>query len=131
MNKQELLKLVDELNLPKTDYYILSSGSMIFYGLRKYAKDLDLCVSNELFEQLKEKYNLKEDDKNKCGFYHISEVIEIIPNSKKNFKMNYRDGYPIECLVNILEYKLKRNAPKDQKDIEMIKSYLKENDIKA
>ena len=125
MNKQELLKLVDELNLPKTDYYILSSGSMIFYGLRKDAKDLDLCVSNELFEQLKEKYNLKEDDKNKCRFY------QIIPKSKKNFKMNYRDGYPIECLVNILEYKLKRNAPKDQKDIEMIKSYLKENDIKA
>ena len=43
--------------------------------------------------------------------------------------MNYRDGYPIECLVNILEYKLKRNAPKDQKDIEMIKKLFKKKMI--
>ena len=60
MNKEELLSLLDTLNLPKTEYYILSSGSMLLYGLRERANDLDLCVSNELFEQLKEKYNLKD-----------------------------------------------------------------------
>ena len=49
MNKRELLKLLDSLNLPKTEYYILSSGSMLLYGLRDIANDLDLCVSNELF----------------------------------------------------------------------------------
>ena len=34
MNKNELLKLVDSLNMPKTEYYILSSGSLLLYGLR-------------------------------------------------------------------------------------------------
>ena len=87
MNKEELLNLLDTLELPKTEYYILSSGSMLLYGLREIAGDLDLCVSNELFEKLKEKYKLKESDKNECGFYHISKEIEIVPNSKENFKM--------------------------------------------
>ncbi len=32
MNKNELLKLVDSLNMPKTEYYILSSGSLLLYG---------------------------------------------------------------------------------------------------
>ena len=100
---------------------------MLLYGLREIAGDLDLCVSNELFEQLKEKYNLKENDKNECGFYHISKEIEIVPNSKENFKMEYKDGYPVESLRTILAFKEKRNAPKDQKDIENIKKYLKEN----
>lgn len=127
MNKEELLKLLDSLELPKTEYYILSSGSMLLYGLREKAGDLDLCVSNELFEKLKEKYNLKDTDKNECGFYHISQDIEIVPNSKNNFKMNYKDGYPVEDLRNILAFKEKRNAPKDQKDIENIKKYLEEN----
>lgn len=127
MNKEELLKLVEELDLPKTEFYILSSGSMLLYGLREKAGDLDLCVSNELFEKLKEKYNLKDTDKNECGFYHISQDIEIVPNSKNNFKMNYKDGYPVEDLRNILAFKEKRNAPKDQKDIENIKKYLEEN----
>lgn len=127
MNKEELLKLLDSLELPKTEYYILSSGSMLLYGLREKAGDLDLCVSNELFEKLKQKYNLKEEDKNECGFYHISQDIEIVPNIKENFKMEYKDRYPVESLKNILTYKEKRNAPKDQKDIENIKKYLKEN----
>ena len=60
MNKEELLNLLNSLELPKTEYYILSSGSMLLYGLREIVGDLDLCVSNELFEQLKKKYNLKE-----------------------------------------------------------------------
>ena len=127
MNKEELLELLNSLNLPKTEYYILSSGSMLFYGLRDVARDLDSCVSNELFEQLKEKYNLNESDKNDYGFYHISEKIEIVPNSKENFKMDYKDGYPVESLSNILAFKEKRNAAKDQKDIENIKKYLKNN----
>lgn len=127
MNKEELLKLLDSLELPKTEYYILSSGSMLLYGLREIAGDLDLCVSNELFEQLKVKYNLTESDKNECGFYHISQDIEIVPNSKENFKMEYKDGYPVESLKNILIFKEKRNADKDQEDIENIKRYLKEN----
>ena len=127
MNKQELLNLLDSLKLPNTEYYILSSGSLLLYGLREQAGDLDLCVSNELFEQLKAKYNLNEKDKNECGFYHILEDVEIIPNSKENFKMEYKDGYPVECLKTILAFKEKRNAPKDQKDIENIKRYLKEN----
>ena len=90
MNKEELLSLLDTLNLPKTEYYILSSGSMLLYGLRERANDLDLCVSNELFEQLKEKYNLKDCDKNECGFYHISPKIEIVPNAKEILKWNIK-----------------------------------------
>ena len=127
MNREELLKLVDSLNLPKTEYYILSSGSMLLYGLREVANDLDLCVSNELFEQLKEKYNLHESDKNEYGFYHISQNIEIVPNSKENFKMEYKNGYPVESLKTVLAFKEKRNAPKDQKNIENIRKYLREN----
>ena len=126
MNKEELLNLLNSLELPKTEYYILSNGSMLLYGLREIIGDLDLCVSNELFEQLKKKYNLKESDKNECGFYHISNEVEIVPNSKENFKMEYKDGYPVESLKTILAFKEKRNAPKDQKDIRNIKKYLKE-----
>ena len=127
MNKEELLNLLEGLELPKTEYYILSSGSLLLYGLRDVAGDLDLCVSYELFEKLKEKYSLKDSDENECGFYHISQDVEIVPNSKENFKMDYKDGYPVESLKSILEFKEKRNAHKDQKDIENIKKYLKEN----
>ena len=125
MNKEELINLLEGLGLPKTEYYILSSGSLLFYGLREKAGDLDLCVSYELFEVLKERYELKEGDKNSFGFYKISKDIEIVPNSKKDFKLDFVEGYPVEKLETILKFKEKRNEPKDQIDIEKIKEYLK------
>ena len=127
MNKEELLKLVDSLDLKKGEYYILGGGSLVLFGIKDTTSDLDLCVSEEQFEILKREYNLKEEDKNECGFYHISDIIEVVPNKKSEFQMEEVDGYNVEPIKKILEFKLKRNAPKDQVHIEKIKKYLEEH----
>ena len=124
MNKEELLKLVESLNIPKDEYYILGGGSLVMFGIKETTSDLDLCVSNELFAKLKEKYNLDENDKNECGFYQISDIIEIIPNPKEEFTAQEIDGYKVEELKRILEFKKKRNAPNDKLYIEKITQYL-------
>ena len=126
MNKVELLELVDSLGLPKSEYYILSGGSLLLFGLRQEANDLDLCVSKELFKVLKNTYGLKQDDKTETGFYPISENIEIVPNDKENFKMKIRGGYPVETLESILKFKRIRNTLKDKEDIRNIEKYLEE-----
>ena len=126
MNKEELLKLVESLNIPKDEYYILGGGSLVMFGIKETTSDLDLCVSNELFAKLKEKYNLDENNKNECGFYQISDIIEIIPNPKEEFTAQEIDGYKVEELKRILEFKKKRNAPKDKLYIEKITQYLEE-----
>ena len=127
MDKKELLKLVESLNLPKEEYYILGGGSLVMFGIKDKTADLDLCVSEELFERLKEEYNLDEKDKNECGFYQISNVIGVIPNPKDEFTLEEIEGYQVEELKRILEFKKKRNAPKDQPYIEKIIKYLEEN----
>ena len=64
MNKEELLNLVESLNMPRDEYYILGGGSLVMFGIKDKTADLDLCVSEELFARLKEEYNLDEKDKN-------------------------------------------------------------------
>ena len=71
--------------------------------------------------------NLDEKDKNECGFYHISDIIEVIPNPKDEFTCEEIEGYQVEELKRILEFKKKRNAPKDQPYIEKITKYLEEH----
>lgn len=127
MNREELLKLVDSLNLKKGDYYILSSGCMLLYGLRERVNDLDICVSEDAFKILKDKYVLTDRDKNSCGFYKISDYIECIVNKKIDMIYDYKDGYPVERLKTILAFKEKRNLPKDYNDIIAIKNYLSKN----
>lgn len=127
MNREQLLDLLKELNLPKEEYYVLSGASLVIRGIREQAGDLDLCISKELFEQIKDKYNLTEDKKNECGFYHINDSLEVVVNEKENFNMEVCEPYNLEDLNTILEFKIKRNKPKDQVDIEKIQKYLKEN----
>ena len=93
-------------------------------GLRETTADLDLCVSIFLFKKLREKYNLKEEDKNDCCFYRISEKVEIVPSEKSNFTMMEVDEYYIENLRRILNFKKSRNIPKDQSDLTNIENYL-------
>ena len=124
MNKEQLLDILRELNLPKDEYYVLSGASLVIRGIREQAGDLDLCISKKLFEQIKEKYNLTDDKKNECGFYHISDSLEVVVDEKEKFNMEICEPYNLEDLNTILEFKIKRNKPKDQLDIERINKYL-------
>ena len=124
MDKSELLKMLKELNLPKDEYYVLSGASLVIRGIREKCSDLDLCISKELFEQIKDKYELTDDKKNECCFYHISDMLEVVVDEKSKFNMEEGSEYNLEDLNTILDFKIKRNKPKDQVDIENIKKYL-------
>ena len=105
MNKQELIDLIEKLELPKDEYYILSSGSLALYNLREEVGDLDLCISKELFEDLKKKFGITEADKNKCGFYKVNDLVECVVDDKKDFTRDFREGYPVEKLESVLNFK--------------------------
>ena len=125
MNKDDLLRLINSLGLPKDEYYILSSGSLVIYGLRKIANDLDLCVTPILFNTLSKKYRLINP--NAYGFYQLNYFIEVRVNQKEDFKMTLRDGYPVETLDSILTFKKKRLNANDIIDISKIEEYQKKN----
>ena len=127
MNKQEFISLVNSLELPKDEYYILSSGSLAMYNLRDNVGDLDLCVSKELFEQFKSKFGIKESDRNECGFYKVNDLIECVVEDKEEFVRDFREGFPVEKLENVLAFKKKMMRYKDIKDIENIENYLNLN----
>lgn len=124
MNKEQLISKLKELNFPLGDYYILSSGCLMLYNMRTKIGDIDLCISEDLFESIKEKYNLTEDKKNQHGFYKIDDYLEVIVNKKEELDYDIIDGYPGEKLNSILQFKINRNADKDQEDILNIKKYL-------
>lgn len=124
MNKEQVLKMLEELNLPKDEFYVLSGASLVLRGIREICSDLDLCISEELYEKIKDKYELTDDKKNECNFYHISDELEVVVDKKEKFNWEICEPYNLENLNTILEFKIKRNKPKDQADIENIKAYL-------
>ncbi|MBQ7202169.1 hypothetical protein IJS18_02165 [Candidatus Saccharibacteria bacterium] len=120
MNKEEYIKALEELNLPKSEFIILSGGSLVMRGLRDKTADLDLCFSKKLAEEI-DLYSAPVDDK---GFYTPFENCQVMDEFER-IEFDEVDGYQCESLKSILAFKEKARRPKDFKDIERIKEFLK------
>ena len=121
MNKEELIAFIESLNLPKEEYYILSSGALVLYGLRDVAGDLDLCVTPKLGEELIRRYNLGEENKKGNNFYNINEKFEFVINEDLEF--DKIGEYQVEKLEKILEFKKARRIKRDLEDVANIEKY--------
>ena len=61
MNKTEFQSRLEELNLPRSEYIILSGGSLLLRGLRESTEDMDITVSKRLAEEL-DLYSCPKDE---------------------------------------------------------------------
>lgn len=124
MDKQEIIKRLRDLNLPKDEYYVLSGASLVLREIREKCSDIDLCISEELFADVKDRLRMTPDKINSCNFYHLSDSLEIVVDKKSRFNMEKDDEFNLEDINTILAFKESRNLPKDQQDIVNIKKYL-------
>ena len=124
MNKKEYLSRLDELNLDKSKYCIISGGTMLMYGLKDTTVDIDIKVLPNYYEELKNRFNIKKSSKYPY-LYEISDEIEIAVLDFDKSDLEYIDEYTLESLELQLEWKIKNNREKDKEEIIKIKEYLK------
>lgn len=124
MKKHEFLCELDKLNLDKNKYCIIASGSMLMYGLCEECNDIDIRTTKDLFDNLNEKYHMKQSNR----YDYVYELSDIIDVNCKNFDSNmieFVDGYPVEKLEVNLKWMKKNNRPKDKEKIAKIENFLK------
>ena len=119
MNKQEYLNGLEDMNLPKEEFIILSGGSLLLRGIREKSADYDLCISKKLAEEIN-LYSAPKDDK---GFYVLFENCQMMDDFDA-VQFDMVDGYQCETLSSILEFKHRMERPKDLIDIKNIEEYL-------
>lgn len=119
MNKKELLKVIESLNIDKEEFWVLSSGGLVLRGILDAAKDLDLGVSEEGLRQLKEKYNLKKKEN---GWYIVNDLVECCLDTKDVEKVG---DYYVESINRYYKYLLSSNREKDKLRIPLVEEYMK------
>lgn len=126
-----------KLNLPLGEYVIIGGGILEALGLRD-TDDVDVAVTPNLFEKLRESKKYKEETK--WGkLFLIGDKIEI--GAKLNCD-NYStkideairtvtiiDGVPFLNIEETIKFKTALGREKDFKDIELLKIYQKNHGI--
>lgn len=120
--KDELIKLIEELNLDKEDFTLLSSSALVFRGVMDDAGDLDIAVTEEGFKKLSNNFQLKEKGN---GFYTVSDNCECIIDAKEEIK-ELVDNVYVQDIYNYLEYLYSSEREKDKLRIPMVLSYIRE-----
>lgn len=126
---EEFKKLLGEfkkLELPDGKYAIYGSGPMAVRGL-KPADDLDVVVTNELYQKLLEKYSENEKGCIAIGDIEIFSADDaLIENPKAVIaRAELIEGLRFILLKDLIAWKKKRARPKDFEHIKMIENYLK------
>lgn len=132
MTGQEIIDRVKTLNLPEGTYVVFGSCPLALAGIRE-AKDIDLLVSKEIFEQLKTS-GWKTIDKGPEDKPITSDVFEAHHNWEfEGYKStlaqlletaSIADGIPFVSLEEVRKWKAASDNPKHLADVKQIDSFL-------
>ena len=121
LKKDELIKLIEELNLERCDFTLLSSSALVFRGIMEDAGDLDIAVTKDGFDKLSKKFDLKAKGN---GFYIVNDSVECIVDDKKDIR-ELVDNVYIQDIYNYLGYLESSKREKDKLRIPLVLDYIR------
>ena len=126
MNKEELLKVIEALNIDSEEFWILSTSALIIRGLYPDAGDLDIAVTEKGLEQLKANFNLTQKDN---GWYIVNDKVECVVDTKEDWKIDKCGKYNLESIKKYYGYLVTTRREKDKVKLEIVEKYIKDNNI--
>ena len=125
MNKLEIFKELEKLDLPKDKYIVISGASLVCQDIIDKTDDIDLTCSKEFYDEL--------DWPVRIGAFGVEvkykDYFEISDNLYEYQDIVLINGYRFLSLEECLEIKKRLNRPKDKKLVKELelKVCLKDN----
>lgn len=130
MNKEELINLIESVKIDKTEFWLLSSSSLVMRNIFPDAGDLDIAVTEKGLEQLKQNYNLIPKDN---GFYIVTDNVECVCDGsieKLEYKPELINGYLCQNIYEYLNYLKSSEREKDKLRISIVEEYINNLEVK-
>lgn len=124
MKKDELLNLLDNLNINKNEFWVLSSGALVLRDIYPDAGDLDIAVTNKGLSELKKSYNLVKKEN---GWYIVTDNIECVCDGEKEhlkYQPEKIGDYYVQNILEYYEYLNNSNRQKDKLRIPLVEDYI-------
>lgn len=119
-DQQSLIQRLQELSFPKTEYWVVAGGAMVFHGFRPQTQDIDLGCSSLLADELERQgYSVS-----RCGDgtrrIQYANDIELFENWLED-TVEIICGVPVVSVKGLIQMKQKLGREKDLLDIALMK----------
>ncbi|NMM63581.1 hypothetical protein HBE96_13025 [Clostridium sp. P21] len=122
--KEDIIKILKEIDLPLSEYWITSGAGLVIHGVKEATRDIDLGCTTNLIEQYLRKgcqYRVSYDN---LKIVEVSDKIELLENWFVD-EIEFIDGLPVGSLESIKKQKMELGRDKDIYDIKLIDEYIK------
>lgn len=121
LKKEELIAIMETLDIPKEEFWVLSSSALVLRGLFPDAGDLDIAVTKKGLEALEKQYPLKQKEN---GWYIVNDIIECVVDTKEESKIEKYGEYQLESLETYYQFLKESPREKDKIRLEIVKREL-------
>ena len=126
MNRTDIIQRLKEFPYSAEDYWVITGGAMVMYGIREQTGDIDLGCSSIMADALEKDGFLHKRSDNGNRTFRYGDDIEIFENWLKD-TVTEIEGIPVISVKGLIEMKKELGREKDLKDLELIGKYISEN----
>ena len=119
MNKKEIIDLLEQLNIPKEEYVILSSSALVIRGIYDKAGDIDLAVTQKGLNMLNKQFKLIDKGNN---WFTVNDKIECVLD--ETVKKEKYGEYYLQDIIQYYEFVKSRNREKDKLRLPILEEYI-------
>ena len=123
MKKAEMIEKLKAFPYDPAEYWVITGGAMVLYGIREESSDIDLGCTAGLANQLEQEGYLYKvtDDGNR--WFKLGNDIEVFENWLFD-TVDHVDGIPVISVQGLIEMKKDLGREKDLRDIALINDFL-------
>ncbi len=123
MKKAEMIEKLKAFPYDPAEYWVITGGAMVLYGIREESSDIDLGCTAGLANRLEQEGYLYKvtDDGNR--WFKLGEDIEVFENWLFD-TVDHVDGIPVISVQGLIEMKKDLGREKDLRDIALINDFL-------
>ena len=123
MKKAEMIEKLKAFPYDPAEYWVITGGAMVLYGIREESSDIDLGCTAGLANRLEQEGYLYKvtDDGNR--WFKLGNDIEVFENWLFD-TVDHVDGIPVISVQGLIEMKKDLGREKDMRDIALINDFL-------
>lgn len=130
MNRTEIIERLSVFPYDASEYWLITGGAMVLYGIREETSDIDLGCTARLADRLEADGYLHAVRANGKRWFKVGSDIELFEDWLYD-TITLVEGILVISIQGLIDMKRGLGREKDTRDVELIEKYLRAVSMKA